>query len=105
MVSETVILAYSGGLDTSCILKWLIEKGYKVVCYMANIGQDEDFDAARNKAKVLGAHDVSIIITIDGVRSMISFPLIYNCTDNNRRFTRRFFEQLHLAVNSNGSDL
>lgn len=57
---ETVILAYSGGLDTSCILKWLLEKGYKVVCYMANIGQDEDFEAARQKAIKIGATDVVI---------------------------------------------
>ena len=31
---ETVVLAYSGGLDTSCILLWLIEQGYNVVAYM-----------------------------------------------------------------------
>lgn len=57
---ETVILAYSGGLDTSCILKWLLEKGYKVVCYMANIGQDEDFEVARQKALKIGATDVRL---------------------------------------------
>lgn len=33
-----VLLAYSGGLDTSCILAWLIEQGYDVVAYMANVG-------------------------------------------------------------------
>lgn len=32
--NERVILAYSGGLDTSCILVWLIEKGYDVICYL-----------------------------------------------------------------------
>jgi argininosuccinate synthase len=31
---ERVILAYSGGLDTSCILVWLIKKGYDVICYL-----------------------------------------------------------------------
>ena len=34
-----VCLAYSGGLDTSCILKWLIGQGYTVVCFLADVGQ------------------------------------------------------------------
>lgn len=55
-----VLLAYSGGLDTSCILAWLIEKGYEVIAYMANIGQDEDFEAARSKALKIGATKVFI---------------------------------------------
>ena len=38
-----VVLAYSGGLDTSVILKWLANKGYEVVCFIADVGQDEDF--------------------------------------------------------------
>ena len=37
--SGKVCLAYSGGLDTSCILKWLLEQGYEVVCFLANVGQ------------------------------------------------------------------
>lgn len=41
----------SGGLDTSCLLRWLIEDGYDVHAYIANLGQpDEDFDAAHDKA-------------------------------------------------------
>lgn len=55
MARERCALAYSGGLDTSCILKWLIEKGYDVVCVMANIGQEEDFEAAQKKALAIGA--------------------------------------------------
>ncbi|XP_013144594.1 PREDICTED: argininosuccinate synthase [Papilio polytes] len=60
MAKDLVILAYSGGLDTSCILKWLIQKNYDVVCYMADVGQDEDFEKARKKAKNIGAKDVII---------------------------------------------
>lgn len=56
--NKKVILAYSGGLDTSCILVWLIEQNYEVVAYLANIGQDEDFEAAREKALKLGAKKV-----------------------------------------------
>lgn len=58
MVKEKVVLAYSGGLDTSCILKWLINKGFDVICYMANVGQEEDFEAAREKALKIGASKV-----------------------------------------------
>ncbi|KAG6907139.1 argininosuccinate synthetase [Tephrocybe rancida] len=50
-----VLLAYSGGLDTSCILAWLIEQGYEVYAFMANIGQEEDFPAAEAKALKVGA--------------------------------------------------
>nr|CAI5864757.1 unnamed protein product [Callosobruchus analis] len=60
MSKEKVILAYSGGLDTSCILKWLLQKNYDVVCYIANIGQDEDFEQARKKALDIGASKVVI---------------------------------------------
>ncbi|XP_078082423.1 argininosuccinate synthase [Mustelus asterias] len=56
----TVVLAYSGGLDTSCILVWLKEQGYEVIAYLANVGQDEDFEAARKKALSLGAEKVFI---------------------------------------------
>ncbi|KAH8978580.1 putative argininosuccinate synthase [Lactarius hatsudake] len=50
-----VLLAYSGGLDTSCILAWLIEDGYEVYAFMADIGQEEDFESARKKALAVGA--------------------------------------------------
>nr|XP_054919194.1 argininosuccinate synthase-like isoform X4 [Dermacentor andersoni] len=60
MSKPTVVLAYSGGLDTSCILAWLIEQGYDVVAFMANLGQDEDFAAAEKKAKRIGAKKVIV---------------------------------------------
>ncbi|KAF8629078.1 hypothetical protein AX15_003572 [Amanita polypyramis BW_CC] len=50
-----VLLAYSGGLDTSCILAWLIEQGYEVYAFMADVGQEEDFIAAEKKALGIGA--------------------------------------------------
>lgn len=51
-----VILAYSGGLDTSVILKWLCEKGYDVVAFCADVGQHhEDFGAVKAKAVACGA--------------------------------------------------
>jgi len=53
--SGRVLLAYSGGLDTSCILAWLIEQGYEVYAFMADVGQEEDFAAAEKKALGIGA--------------------------------------------------
>jgi len=54
-MNEKVVLAYSGGLDTSVILKWLIDKGYEVIAYVADVGQEDDFEAAKTKAMDLGA--------------------------------------------------
>ncbi|NMC41913.1 MAG: argininosuccinate synthase [Bacteroidales bacterium] len=59
-MKEKVVLAYSGGLDTSVILKWLIEKGYEVIAFVADVGQEEDFDECRKKALNLGASKVII---------------------------------------------
>jgi len=59
-MKEKVILAYSGGLDTSVILKWLLSRGYDVVCFMADVGQDEDFEKAKEKALKIGASKVHI---------------------------------------------
>ena len=60
MSKGKIVLAYSGGLDTSIILKWFIEEGYDVVAYIADVGQEEDFDAAREKAENLGASKVYV---------------------------------------------
>lgn len=59
-MSEKVILAYSGGLDTSCILKWLVEKNYEVIAYIADVGQEDDFEKAKEKALKIGASKVYI---------------------------------------------
>lgn len=56
-----ILLAYSGGLDTSCILKWLLEKGYNVTCFMADVGQGEDFTEAKEKAIKIGASEVVVM--------------------------------------------
>jgi len=59
-MKEKVILAYSGGLDTSVILKWLIEKDYEVIAFVADVGQADDFEECRRKALLLGASKVII---------------------------------------------
>jgi argininosuccinate synthase len=60
MSKETVVLAYSGGLDTSCILRWLKLKGYSVIAYVGNVGQDDDMEQIRQNAVATGADDVVI---------------------------------------------
>ena len=55
-----VVLAYSGGLDTSIILAWLLDQGYDVVAYIANVGQTDDLAAAERKARAVGATMVCV---------------------------------------------
>ncbi|KAI8991504.1 argininosuccinate synthase [Mycotypha africana] len=55
-----VLLAYSGGLDTSVILAWLIEQGYETLAYIADVGQEEDFEAIKAKALSVGAAKVFV---------------------------------------------
>jgi argininosuccinate synthase len=56
-----VVLAYSGGLDTSVIVRWLQETyGCEVVTFTADIGQGEELEPAREKAKLLGVKEIYI---------------------------------------------
>ncbi|MBI0009090.1 argininosuccinate synthase, partial [Bartonella sp. M0193] len=56
---KKVVLAYSGGLDTSIILKWLqTELGAEVITFTADLGQGEELDPARRKAEMLGAKQI-----------------------------------------------
>ncbi|MEL7344787.1 MAG: argininosuccinate synthase [Pseudomonadota bacterium] len=58
---KKVVLAYSGGLDTSIILKWLqTEYGCEVVTFTADLGQGEELEPARAKAEMMGASDIYI---------------------------------------------
>jgi argininosuccinate synthase len=55
MDNKKVVLAYSGGLDTSAILKWLDLKGYEVIAFVADLGQKEDLQSLEEKARKSGA--------------------------------------------------
>ena len=58
---KKVVLAYSGGLDTSIILKWLeTEYGCEVVTFTADLGQGEELEPARKKAEMMGVKDIYI---------------------------------------------
>jgi argininosuccinate synthase len=58
---KKVVLAYSGGLDTSIILKWLqTEYGAEVVTFTADLGQGQELEPARRKAEMLGIRQIYI---------------------------------------------
>ncbi|MCK9431489.1 MAG: argininosuccinate synthase [Candidatus Omnitrophica bacterium] len=61
---KKVVLAYSGGLDTSCIVRWLKERGYDVICFVADLGQGlgkgEDFEKIEARALAAGASKVYV---------------------------------------------
>ena len=57
-----VVLAYSGGLDTSVILKWLQQRGHEVVTFTADLGQGEELEPARAKAEMMGVRPEHIFV-------------------------------------------
>jgi len=60
-MGKKIVLAYSGGLDTSVAIRWLKEKGYDVVACLVDVGQKGDFKKAETKAKKIGASKVYIV--------------------------------------------
>jgi argininosuccinate synthase len=59
-MKKRLVLAYSGGLDTACILKVLVERGWEVVAFVADVGQQEEFDEVAERARATGAAKVVI---------------------------------------------
>ncbi len=76
MENKKVVLAYSGGLDTSVILKWLIDKGYEVIAYVADVGQEDDFEEVKRKALEIGATKVYIENLQEELVKDYIFPVI-----------------------------
>jgi argininosuccinate synthase len=79
---DKVILAYSGGLDTSVILRWLVERRYEVIAYIADVGQNEDLEAARSKALKTGAagvyvEDLKRELVVDYVFAAVKANAVY----------------------------
>ncbi len=74
--SKKVVLAYSGGLDTSCILRWLKLKGFTVVAFIADVGQREDFEQVKRNAIMIGADEVVICDLKEDFVTQYIFPAV-----------------------------
>ncbi|MEO7409916.1 MAG: argininosuccinate synthase, partial [Sphingomicrobium sp.] len=82
---KKVVLAYSGGLDTSVILKWLqVTYGCEVVTFTADLGQGEELEPARAKAKLLGIPDAHIYI--DDLREEFVRDFVFPMMRANARY-------------------
>ena len=106
-----IILAYSGGLDTSVILKWLVNLDYEVVCFIGDIGQSDDFINAKSKAEELGASKV----IIEDLKNSFIIDYVYPALQGNAIYEGRYLlgtalarpvlakAQIEIAHNENAS--
>jgi argininosuccinate synthase len=73
---KKVVLAYSGGLDTSIILKWLqTELGAEVITFTADLGQGGELEPARRKAELMGIKDIRVMDVREEFVSDYVFPM------------------------------
>ena len=93
MAKEKVVLAYSGGLDTSVILKWLAQKGFDVICFVGNVGQKEDFGEIEQKALKTGASKVYV----EDLREEFVTDFIFPSIRGNATYERRYLLGTSLA--------
>ena len=93
MSQNSIVLAYSGGLDTSCILKWLKLKDFRVIAYVADVGQDEDFDQVRKNAEITGADEV---VVVDCKREFVE-DYIFPSISGNALYENRYLLGTSLA--------
>ncbi|MGH2659189.1 MAG: argininosuccinate synthase domain-containing protein, partial [Actinomycetota bacterium] len=59
------VLAYSGGLDTSVSIRWLVDQGYEVFAVAVDVGQQEDFGGMRRRGALAGAAEVRVVDTVE----------------------------------------
>ena len=93
MAKPKVVLAYSGGLDTSVILKWLDNKGFEVICFVGNVGQNENFDIIEQKAFDTGATKVYV----EDLREEFVSDYIYPALRGNALYEGRYLLGTSLA--------
>ncbi len=73
---KKIVLAYSGGLDTSCAITWLKDKGYDVIAFIANVGQQINLPAVKNRALQTGASKVYCLDLIKEFATDYVFPAL-----------------------------
>jgi argininosuccinate synthase len=93
MKNNKVILAYSGGLDTSVILKWLIDKGFEVIAYVADVGQKDNYEEVREKALAIGASKVYI----EDLKEIFIIDYIFPAIKANAMYESRYLLGTALA--------
>lgn len=93
MSKQKLILAYSGGLDTSVILKWLEQKGYDVIACVVDVGQKENFEEVRQKALNTGASKVYI----EDLREEFVTDFIFPAIQGNALYEGRYLLGTALA--------
>ena len=77
MAQEKVVLAYSGGLDTTAIIPWLKENyGYEVICCCIDCGQGEELDGLQDRAKASGAAKLYIEDIVDDFSENYIVPCV-----------------------------
>jgi argininosuccinate synthase len=76
-MSKKIVLAYSGGLDTSCAIRWLQEKyGYEVICAVMDVGEGKALEPIRDKALKIGAKSCHIVPLQDEFAQQFLIPAI-----------------------------
>ncbi|MEM7049575.1 MAG: argininosuccinate synthase [Acidobacteriota bacterium] len=93
MSDKKVVLAYSGGLDTACILKVLQERGYEVIAYVADVGQQDDFEEVGERALATGATKVYV----ENLRRDFVTEFIYPAIAGNAIYENRYLLGTALA--------
>ncbi len=90
---QKIVLAYSGGLDTACILKVLLQRGYDVVALVADVGQQEDFDEVAERARQTGASKV----LVEDLRREFVTDFIFPAIAGNAVYENRYLLGTSLA--------
>jgi len=62
---KRAVLAYSGGLDTSVSIRWLVDQGYEVFAVAVDVGQQEDFGTIRRRGALAGAAEVRVVDVVE----------------------------------------
>lgn len=93
MENNKLVLAYSGGLDTSVLLKWLLNEGYDVICFVGDVGQIDDFEAVEKKALETGASKVYV----EDLRKELVTDYIFPALGGNAIYEGRYLLGTSLA--------
>ena len=104
-VMKKVVLAYSGGLDTSVILKWLQETyGCEVIAFCADLGQGEDLQAIKAKAQKLGVKKVYVEDLRETFVKDYVFPMLRGNADIRRLLSARDLDRAAPHCAASGRD-